>query len=66
MADDHVILQVRDNGRGISQKEIHSSTALGLLGLRERVYRFGGGLEISGKPGKGTTVQVRLPLKQGT
>jgi signal transduction histidine kinase len=66
MADDHVILKVRDNGRGISQKEIHSSTALGLLGLRERVYRFGGGLEISGKPGKGTTLQVRLPLKQGT
>ena len=66
MAVDHVILQVRDNGRGISQKEIHSSTALGLLGMRERAYQFGGGLEIIAKPGKGTTVQVRLPLKQGT
>jgi signal transduction histidine kinase len=65
MGDDHVILQVCDNGRGISQKEIHSSTALGLLGMRERAYQFGGGLEISAKPGEGTTVQVRLPLKQG-
>ncbi|MCJ7533214.1 MAG: ATP-binding protein, partial [Anaerolineales bacterium] len=61
-----VILKVRDNGRGISQKEIHSSTALGLLGMRERAYQFGGGVEISAKPGKGTTLQVRLPLKQGT
>jgi len=66
MADDHVILQVRDNGRGISQNEIHSSTALDLLGMRERAYQFGGGLEISAKPGKGTTVQVRLPLEQDT
>ena len=56
-----LILKVRDNGRGISEKEIHDPTALGLLGMRERAALLGGQVEFQGEPGKGTTVTVRIP-----
>jgi len=56
-------LRVRDNGRGIKKKEISSSKSFGLIGMRERVYSFGGEIEIEGIPGKGTTAIVRIPEK---
>jgi signal transduction histidine kinase len=59
----NLILSVKDNGRGIKEEEISSSKSLGLLGMRERALLFGGGMKISGTPGKGTTVIVRIPLK---
>jgi signal transduction histidine kinase len=60
--DDSVILEIRDNGRGISEAEISGSKSLGLLGMRERAHLLGGRLTISGIPAKGTTVTVRIPI----
>jgi PAS domain S-box-containing protein len=60
----NVILEAHDNGKGIAESEISSSKSLGLLGIRERALLFGGELKISGIPGQGTTVIVRIPLKQ--
>jgi signal transduction histidine kinase len=60
----NVILEAQDNGKGIAEREISSSKSLGLLGIRERALLFGGELRISGIHGKGTTVTVRIPLKQ--
>ena len=57
-----VVLEVSDNGRGISKEEMYSSKSLGLIGMRERVRLLGGELAISGVPGKGTTATVRVPL----
>jgi signal transduction histidine kinase len=57
-----LLLQVRDNGRGISERETFGTKSLGLLGIRERVRLLSGELSIQGNPGKGTTVQVRIPL----
>jgi PAS domain S-box-containing protein len=54
-------LEVRDNGKGISQQQLSANTSLGILGMRERVLLLGGTLTISGTPGKGTTVRVLLP-----
>lgn len=54
-------LEVVDNGRGIDCQEISRGTSLGLLGIRERVQVFGGQAEISGAPGQGTSVRVRIP-----
>lgn len=59
---DTLRLQIRDNGRGISEQEIFGTRSLGLLGMRERVYLLSGSLEIQGKPGQGTTVLVQIPL----
>ena len=58
----HVLLNVRDDGRGISEADAIRPNALGLVGIRERMEMMGGSVAIHGEPDKGTTVQVRLPL----
>ena len=57
-----LVLDVKDNGRGISEAEINSIRSIGLLGMRERAALLGGELQVSGEAGKGTTVRVRIPL----
>jgi signal transduction histidine kinase len=56
-----VVLEVKDNGRGISKAEIHNTKSIGLLGIRERAVLLGGTLRIEGKCGKGTTLTARIP-----
>jgi signal transduction histidine kinase len=58
-------LRVVDNGIGISEEQIHDPKSFGLIGMRERVYPWGGHVIIKGLPGKGTTVEVDLPQKKG-
>ncbi|MDQ3742814.1 MAG: PAS domain S-box protein [Acidobacteriota bacterium] len=60
--DDEFVLEVSDNGRGITDSEKLGTSALGLLGMRERAHSVGGRVEINGTPGKGTTLIVRVPL----
>jgi PAS domain S-box-containing protein len=55
-------MEIRDDGKGITQKEIADPTSIGLTGMRERVYALEGTLEIKGVQGKGTTVTVNIPL----
>jgi PAS domain S-box-containing protein len=59
-----VVLQVRDNGRGITTREMSNTKSLGLLGMRERLLLVGGEVDIKGAPRKGTTVRVQIPLKR--
>jgi signal transduction histidine kinase len=56
-----VVLKVRDDGRGITESEISSTQALGLLGMRERARTLGGEVTFEGVRGQGTTVTVRIP-----
>jgi len=57
-----LLLEVRDNGRGITEAEINAPTAFGLLGMRERLYPWNGRVTFDGSPGQGTRVVIRLPL----
>ena len=57
-----LVLRVSDNGRGITEKEIRDPHSIGLLGMRERAYIFGGEVSVTGSPGHGTTVTARIPL----
>jgi len=59
-------LEVRDNGVGIQPQHLISTASLGILGMRERALALGGQLEVSGQPGKGTTVSVRIPDPSAT
>jgi signal transduction histidine kinase len=57
---------ISDDGRGFDLESVDlsgdSSRGLGILGMRERIYQFGGELEVSTEPGKGTRIQVHLPI----
>jgi len=59
-----VILQVADNGRGIAPSDLENLESLGLLGIRERVLRWGGDADIAGTPGKGTVIRVTIPIER--
>jgi len=58
-----LLLEVRDNGHGISPAEMHKLNRFGLIGMRERVTPPGGKIDIRGAPGKGTVVDVSVPLE---
>ncbi|MBS0180960.1 MAG: PAS domain-containing protein [Nitrospira sp.] len=58
---DHVIMQIRDNGQGITADEKSGPKAFGLLGMRLRAQQQGGAFDIQGTPGIGTTVTIRMP-----
>jgi len=60
----HLILEVKDNGKGINQNEPSSLNSLGIVGMRERAFFLGGDVEITGRPNKGTKVLARIPLKR--
>lgn len=60
--DEGLVFEVADNGRGFDLKaETNHEGGMGLAGMRERVERLGGSLEVRSAPGKGTTLVVRLP-----
>ena len=59
---EQVVLQVEDNGKGISGVEQSGPKAFGLLGMRLRAQQQGGDFDIQGVAGTGTTVTVRIPL----
>jgi signal transduction histidine kinase len=53
-------MQIRDNGRGITDAQIRDPRAIGLLGMRERAMLIGGTFEIAGRRGSGTAIVVRV------
>ena len=60
--DTEVRLTVEDNGKGLSQESLATMQSLGIMGLRERAMALGGALRLQGIPGRGTIVEVSLPL----
>ena len=60
----NLVLDVRDNGRGVTDAELADPHSLGLVGMRERALLLGGETIFTGSPGTGTAVRVRIPLDQ--
>jgi PAS domain S-box-containing protein len=62
----HLIFQVRDNGRGFDTEEAKAHKSLGLVGMQERALLLDGELKVEGVPGTGTTMILRIPLPPST
>lgn len=56
-----LLIVIGDDGKGIDPTSSPRGR-LGLAGMRERARLAGGSVEIEGRPKRGTTVSLRLPL----
>ncbi|MGN6317556.1 sensor histidine kinase [Trinickia sp.] len=63
---DRVVLKVRDDGVGFDPARPRKPGSFGLAGLRERAYLVEGELSIESAPGRGTTIEVHIPLRTAT
>jgi two-component system sensor histidine kinase UhpB len=61
-ADKSIKLIVHDNGIGFRADQVGNPSSFGLAGMRQRAALLGGTLAVSSEPGKGTRVQLGLPL----
>lgn len=60
---DQLLLSIVDAGSGFDPAQV-KTTRYGLTGMKERARLLGGSTQIESEPGKGTRVQVTLPLEQ--
>jgi len=58
---ERLVVIVQDDGKGFDPE---MTRGLGLLGMQERVNRLDGTLQINSEPGKGTILNLILPLQQ--
>jgi signal transduction histidine kinase len=65
-AEGVLTLEISDNGQGISQEALSNPAAFGIRGLKERAKVAGGWLDLSTRPGQGTTVILTIPLDGGS
>ncbi len=68
-----IALEVRDDGRGFivdavedAAQEQYGPGHYGLTGMRERAAAIGGVLEVTSKPGSGTSVRLRVRMRLRT
>jgi PAS domain S-box-containing protein len=62
---DHLVMQIRDNGKGVTSEDLAQRRSLGILGMRERALAFGGEFNIQGHP-QGTTITITIPMRHET
>ena len=55
-----VCLQIKDDGKGFDVRK--TRRGVGLASMRERAQQIGGKFTLTSKPGKGTRVEVSVPL----
>jgi two-component system, NarL family, sensor histidine kinase UhpB len=58
--DSRVVLRVVDDGKGFAFAD--ETKGLGLSGMRERAMLVDGRLDVDSRPGRGTIVQLEVPL----
>jgi len=64
--DDKLFLTVCDEGRGFDTTQIKHEAGLGIASMQGRVRLLRGEFEIHSKPGKGTRIEVWVPLQLKT
>jgi len=67
--EDQLILGISDDGRGfnideVNERDIETNSGFGLHSMRERVELLGGSFEIKTEIGKGTRLNIKIPLSK--
>jgi signal transduction histidine kinase len=58
----HVCIQITDNGKGFIPESARKAGSFGLIGMRERALMLHGEIHIDSTPGVGSRVEVCIPL----
>ncbi len=61
---DEVSLVVEDSGQGFDPGAVRGRAGLGLVSMSERIRLIDGTLDVNSRPGGGTRIVVRAPLKE--
>lgn len=57
-------LRIQDDGQGFDQSHLAPFGHYGVAGMKERAHVIGGTLQVESSVGKGTTVQLVVPLRE--
>jgi PAS domain S-box-containing protein len=57
-----ITLIVKDNGQGFELETAAEGSGLGLISMRERVEKLSGTISYQSTPGRGTEIQILLPV----
>ena len=61
LAPDVLSLEISDNGRGLSSRDLAKARSFGIRGLRERAATVGGWIDLSSSV-RGTTLILSIPV----
>ena len=59
-----LVLEIQDNGKGITEAAITNQRSFGLIGIRERAHSLGGEMNIVGIQDAGTRLTVKMPISE--
>lgn len=59
--DGDIVIEIEDNGRGVSEQDMFKINRWGIVGMHERARSFGGEVAVTGTQGHGTMVRMRMP-----
>jgi signal transduction histidine kinase len=58
-----LMISIEDNGKGITEAQIRDVKSLGIVGMKERIARIGGEVNIFSEPDKGTRLDMIIPAQ---
>jgi PAS domain S-box-containing protein len=58
----NLLLEVRDNGKGIAEDDLSTQKTFGIVGMRERALAFDGAVDVERAVEGGTRVLARIPI----
>lgn len=61
----NIALEIRDNGRGIAERDMDKPKSFGLRGIRERVQSLAGSFHIAPAEQGGTLLTLKVPNRRG-
>jgi PAS domain S-box-containing protein len=62
IVSNRIILEIKDDGKGIDSAVVPKKKSFGLLGIKERVFVMDGEYTLKSEPGEGTCLTVSVPL----
>jgi len=60
--ENRFVLEIRDNGKGFRMEDMANKKTLGLKGMQERALMIDGEFKIESTPGRGTYIQISIPI----